>query len=110
MSTALLHTPEARAKVAAARATTIANTRRTTRPGSETCDWTPGTPVRIALSGVWCPPEPRKRLPGTQTAGKRHRGTETLLSVGPRRYAGSAGWVATTRDWFRVDELTENLL
>jgi hypothetical protein len=102
--TAHLRDPAIRAKAAASRAG--ANTRRTTRPGSETCDWHPGTPVRVSRSGVPLPYAGRTGWVAVVNTQTFEIGPPAYTEVGVT-FSIATDWAKASADaWFRVDELT----
>lgn len=105
MTTDHLRTPEARAAVAAARRQNIANTRRTTRPGSETTTLTPGTPVRIARTGVSRLYAGRSGWVAVVNTQTFDNGLPPYTEIGVT-FAIAKDWARAAADaWFRTDEV-----
>jgi hypothetical protein len=101
-----LRDPANRAKGTAARLANRANTPRTTRPGSETCDWHPGTPVRVSRSGVPRPYAGRKGWVAVVNTQTFEIGPPAYTEVGVT-FSIATDWARASADaWFRVDELT----
>lgn len=104
MTPSHLHTPAARAKRTASRQANQANTRPTTRPGSETTDWRPGQPIRVRRTGDSSAHNGRSgwvAVVNTQQFPDGRTYTEIGVS-----WAICRDWQRASADtWFRVDEL-----
>jgi hypothetical protein len=100
-----LRTPEAIAKVAAARRANIESTRRTTKPGSETCNYRPGTPVRIVRTGVSSTYAGRSGWVAVVNTQTFDNGLPSYTELGVT-WAIAKDWERASADaWFRVDEV-----
>lgn len=100
-----LHTPEAKAAQAWARRQNQANTRPTTRTGSETCDWKPGQPVRVVRSGD--PSRYSGRHGFVATVNTQQFPDGRLYTEVGVTWSICKDWArASAETWFRVDELT----
>jgi hypothetical protein len=101
-----LRRPEVIAKIAAARRANIANTRRTTKPGSETSNLRPGAPVRIVRTGVSPTYAGRSGWVAVVNTQTFDNGLPTYTEIGVT-WSIARDWErAHAEAWFRVDEVT----
>lgn len=96
------------AKARATRAAAIANTRPTTRPGSETTDLRPGDRVRVARrepgSGTWHRYDGRKGWVAVVNRQRFPTGRR-YVEIGITWHRWADWTKANAETWFRADEL-----
>ena len=85
------------------------STRPTTRSGSETIDWTPGTPVRVCRSGVLCRYKGRTGWVAV-VATQRFPDGRLYSEIGITWFLANDWAKATADAWFHTDELEARLL
>jgi len=100
-----LRDPKVRARAAAARAARVHATRRMTRPGSESSDLTPGTPVRISRSARSVAYTGRSGWVAVVNTQRFENGLPDYTEIGVT-FAACEDWSRASADaWFRVDEI-----
>lgn len=102
-----LQTDEAKAARIAARQANRSSTRRTTKPGSETTNLTPGTPIRIHRTGVSSAYAGRSGWVAVVNTQRFDNGLPPYTGVGVT-FVIAKDWERAAADaWFRTDELRE---